>query len=315
MTSTLYLCGASNPEAVRLAGSVRARAWERLVILDDDPDRWGTIVLGLEVAGGFDRLSDADPDRDCVANLVGRTTRGRRSARERIEGFGIPFASLVHESVDTRGVTRAGDITAYQRSVLGAESAIEGGVVVFMGGMVGHGSRIGRDCVIAANAVLNARVSLGEGVYVGTNATILPDLAVGDWATVGAGSVVVQDVPEGSTVMGVPAEVLVMGEPGAATSFEGPAGKIEEAIAEIWRDVLGFESVGVHDDFFRLGGSSLSMMQIVARVQRRFDAPLPYQAFFEAPTIAAIAGRIEELVLATADEDVVDALLREMGEA
>ncbi|HJV35314.1 hypothetical protein, partial [Geomonas sp.] len=63
---TLYLCGAGNPEGVRLALSVNAvrQRWERLLILDDDPSKHGRSLLGVEVAGPFSLLEKADPATD-----------------------------------------------------------------------------------------------------------------------------------------------------------------------------------------------------------------------------------------------------------
>jgi non-ribosomal peptide synthetase component F/acyl carrier protein len=70
------------------------------------------------------------------------------------------------------------------------------------------------------------------------------------------------------------------------------ADAVERAVAEIWRDVLGIEQVGREDDFFALGGSSLTAMQITARAATAFDVELDLEVVFEAPTVAALAQRI-----------------------
>lgn len=207
---TLYLCGASNPEGVRLALRVDEAEdrWDRLVLLDDDPDRHGTEVLGVPVAGPFALLATADPGADEVVNLVARTTAGRQAARERIAAFGMPFAGLIHPGVDIEGAELAADAIVYRNATIGPHARVGESTVVFMGGVVGHGSTVGHGCVIAPNAVVNARVTIGDRVYVGTNASILPDLWIGADATLGAGSAVMCDVPFGTTVMGVPAKAL-----------------------------------------------------------------------------------------------------------
>ena len=94
---TLYLCGASNPEGVRLAQVVNRvmGRWERIVLLDDDASRHGQCILGVDVAGAFETLAGADPRTSEVANLVARTTKKRRAAGARIEAHGLPSASLV----------------------------------------------------------------------------------------------------------------------------------------------------------------------------------------------------------------------------
>jgi amino acid adenylation domain-containing protein len=74
---------------------------------------------------------------------------------------------------------------------------------------------------------------------------------------------------------------------------ETPRTPVEEAIAEIWIALLKLESVGVHDNFFALGGHSLLAVQVVARLRDVFGFDLPLRAFFEAPTVAGLAERIE----------------------
>lgn len=210
--SVLYLCGAGNPEGVRLALRINERegSWDRIVLLDDDPAKRFRRILGVEIAGPFERLAEADAATDAVANLVARTTGARRLADRRIAAYGLPFATLIHPDVDRDGTSHAAGVTVYQRATLGANCFVDEGSVIFMGAIVGHGSRVGKGCVLAPNAVCNARDVLGEGIYVGSNAAILPDIHVGDWATIGACSMVSQDVPAGATVMGNPGKVLML---------------------------------------------------------------------------------------------------------
>ena len=207
---TLYLCGASNPEGVRLAlrvNEARAR-WDRILLLDDDPAKHGKTTLGIPVAGPFAMLEHADPDSSQVANLVARTTAKRLVAHRRIQAYGLPFAGLIHPTVEVDGTKLALDVIVYQNATVGPHVSIDESSVVFMGAVVGHGSSVGRCCVVAPNAVINARVLIGDGVYVGTNASILPDVKIGDGATIAAGSAVMRNVPAGATVIGVPAKAL-----------------------------------------------------------------------------------------------------------
>ena len=68
-----------------------------------------------------------------------------------------------------------------------------------------------------------------------------------------------------------------------------PRNAIEAAIAAIWCEVLGRQSVGVEDDFFLLGGHSLLAAQVVARIRQTFRCELPLRRFFGASTIADLA--------------------------
>ena len=80
--------------------------------------------------------------------------------------------------------------------------------------------------------------------------------------------------------------------------FLAPQGPVEEVLAQIWTQVLGgerrgIERIGTKDDFFTLGGHSLLATQVMSRVREAFGVELPLRAFFEAPTLTALAARID----------------------
>lgn len=305
--TTLYLCGAGNSEGVRLAQTVNQPTpqWDRLLLLDDDPTKAGGHLCGVEIAGPFDLLADADAGGDRVANLVARTTRGRRGARQKIATFDIPFAPLIDAGVNAAWVDiRNDDITVYHHATLGPEVVIEGGSVVFMGAVVGHESTVGPGCVIAANAVINARVVLNEGVYVGSNATIIPEITVGEYATIGAGSVVLQDVPAGATVMGVPAQIISAPSRNGADhttasgQFHLPRhshshAELEQAIADIWATVLEVDNVGFEENFFDLGGTSLLALRAHERIVEDIGGDLACTDMFRFTTVRSLAQHLD----------------------
>jgi amino acid adenylation domain-containing protein len=70
--------------------------------------------------------------------------------------------------------------------------------------------------------------------------------------------------------------------------FVAPRDPVEHEIAEIWRELLGVERVGVFDDFFALGGHSLLATQAIMRIRRAHGA-IPLRALLAAPTVAALA--------------------------
>ncbi len=75
---------------------------------------------------------------------------------------------------------------------------------------------------------------------------------------------------------------------------EAPRTPAEELLAGIWAEVLGRAQVGTSDDFFDLGGHSLLLGQVLARVRAAFGVELSVRTAFEARTLAALARRIEE---------------------
>lgn len=79
-----------------------------------------------------------------------------------------------------------------------------------------------------------------------------------------------------------------------------PRTPVEEMLVEIWSQVLGVESISIHDNFFDLGGHSLLATLIMSRLRQFTGLDLGIQALFEAPTVAALAERIQAALLARA---------------
>jgi amino acid adenylation domain-containing protein len=83
--------------------------------------------------------------------------------------------------------------------------------------------------------------------------------------------------------------------PQLSQRFIEPRTEIEDLAAQIWREVLKLEKIGVYDNFFDLGGHSLLATRVVARLRANFGIDLPLQKLFELPTIAALAESIDLL--------------------
>ncbi len=75
----------------------------------------------------------------------------------------------------------------------------------------------------------------------------------------------------------------------AATDTVAPRSEAERILAGIWRSVLGVDEIGVHADFFDLGGDSISAMRVMSRVRTAFPARVSARTLFDAPTVAALA--------------------------
>jgi len=71
--------------------------------------------------------------------------------------------------------------------------------------------------------------------------------------------------------------------------FVPPATTAEIALAKIWSDLLGIRHVSVKDDFFDLGGNSLTGVRLFAAIRKQFQLSLPLATLFEAPTISDLA--------------------------
>jgi amino acid adenylation domain-containing protein len=83
----------------------------------------------------------------------------------------------------------------------------------------------------------------------------------------------------------------------SAGGYEAPATPAEEAVAYVWRDVLGVPRVGRQDDFFALGGRSLLLPRVRHRLEQELGVRLPLASLLERTTAAALALAAEELLL------------------
>lgn len=82
--------------------------------------------------------------------------------------------------------------------------------------------------------------------------------------------------------------------PDLEETFVAPRNAIEEKLASIWAELLGIEQIGINDNFFNLGGHSLIAAQMLSRIRDGFKVELFFHHIFANPTIAGLAGLIEQ---------------------
>jgi acyl carrier protein len=76
--------------------------------------------------------------------------------------------------------------------------------------------------------------------------------------------------------------------------------------------VLSVDQVGLHDNFFDLGGHSLAATRVVAQVIKKYQLEIPLQALFQSPTVAQMAAVITENQANTLDEQELDRILTQL---
>lgn len=80
--------------------------------------------------------------------------------------------------------------------------------------------------------------------------------------------------------------------PSLGTGYAPPRSDPERAIARIWREVLGLAAVGIDDNFFDLGGTSLRLATVHERIAREIDAAVRMVDLYRAPTVRALVGLV-----------------------
>jgi acyl-coenzyme A synthetase/AMP-(fatty) acid ligase len=96
--------------------------------------------------------------------------------------------------------------------------------------------------------------------------------------------------------------------------FVPPRTSLEEEVAQVWRDVLGVDRIGVHDSFWALGGHSLLATRVLSRTEDLFRVDLPLQTLFASPTLGGFASLVGESVLAAGEGEELTAALAELGD-
>lgn len=88
---------------------------------------------------------------------------------------------------------------------------------------------------------------------------------------------------------------LESGQSGEIVEYVAPVTLTEQALASIFAEVLGRERIGMHDNFFLLGGHSLSAIQVLFRIRAVMRIDLPLRTLFASPTVESLARDMESL--------------------
>jgi acyl carrier protein len=95
--------------------------------------------------------------------------------------------------------------------------------------------------------------------------------------------------------------------------YVAPRNEIEERLCAIFSEVLGVEKVGIEDNFFLLGGHSLSATQVTTRILDVLQADVPLRRIFETPTVLGLAQAVEECQIQS-EEDPIEIISRPAAE-
>ena len=102
-----------------------------------------------------------------------------------------------------------------------------------------------------------------------------------------------------------------MDEPGAGKAADTqPQSEVEARLVTIWSELLDLPAVGREESFFDLGGTSLGVLQLGARIRSAFGVELPLQRLFGGPTIAELGAIIETLII-----EQIEAMTDEQAES
>lgn len=168
---------------------------------DDDPAKWGGLILGVSISGPVEEALGGSCRRAVIG--VG-DNRSRKDLAERLEG--LAWVTVVHPSAWVHSSVELGAGTVvFAHGVIQPDSVLGKHVIVNTGATIDHDCTIGDYVHVAPGANLAGRVTVEEGVLFGVGSRAIPGAQAGRWSTIAAGAVVTRDVPADSIAVGVPA--------------------------------------------------------------------------------------------------------------
>jgi non-ribosomal peptide synthetase component F/NRPS condensation-like uncharacterized protein/acyl carrier protein len=226
------------------------------------PDPWSG---GSGGSGGGRRLYRTGDRgrrrRDGKVEYRGRVDRRVMVGGRRVEGEEIEGQLREHSGLKEAVVTVRGEVVGQEEKL-----------AVWAVGVEGAG-------VVGAEVREYLREKLGEGM-VPERVTMVGEIARNEDG-------------EGGVDYGALGRLL---RGGGEAEYVAPGNEVEERVAEIWRETLGLERVGVKDNFFQVGGHSLLATQVVARMSSGFGVEIALRRLFESPTIAGLAAIVERSI-------------------
>jgi phthiocerol/phenolphthiocerol synthesis type-I polyketide synthase E len=79
--------------------------------------------------------------------------------------------------------------------------------------------------------------------------------------------------------------------------YEPPRDEVEANIVKVWQDMLGFDRIGIYDNFFYMNGDSLMATQLISRIKEIYPVEISIKEFFEEPTVARLAEVVKRLLV------------------
>jgi amino acid adenylation domain-containing protein len=293
------------PEIVSLGGATEASIWSILYPIGTVPPEWTSIPYGVPMRNQtFHVLDDALRPRpvwvpgQLYIGGVGLADGYLRDEAKTAASF------IVHPETGER-LYRTGDLGRF----------LPGGVIEFLGRedfqvkIQGNRIELGEiEAAILQHPDVRNAVVVVHGQRHGSKrlvAFVAPDVPAGldEFLAAKLPRYMVPVAYQELTAVPLTAngkvdrQALVVADDVAEDDAQGhvaPRTPVEEVVAEVWTKILGADRVGVHDNFFALGGDSLMAMRAVVHLREALDIDLPMRVVFDSPTLADVAGVMED---------------------
>jgi len=175
-------------------------------VLDDNPTKWGSEIMGYKIQGPISRLEEYKPAVIAIGDNKTRQAIALKMSHLSWVTVVHPH-SYVHPSVKIGlGTVVFAGAVIQPDTIIGRHSIINTGVTI------DHDCHIGDFVHLAPGVNLAGDVSIGEGSFLGLGSGVIMGKSVGAWSIIGAGGMVISHIPPHSKATGVPAKVKIEGE-------------------------------------------------------------------------------------------------------
>ncbi len=191
----------------QINGAASSAELKLLGFIDRDESKWGLVMRGYPVLGGWDYLSQL-PAEVAVICVVGDPVSKKRMVTKAEERERKYINLLDPALIAVREVILGEGVFINRGCILTTNIEVGSHVSINPGCGIGHDVKIGDFTTLMWRVNISGNVTIGECCLIGSGATVLQGLTIGSGVTVGAGAVVTKDLPDGCTAVGVPARIL-----------------------------------------------------------------------------------------------------------
>jgi sugar O-acyltransferase (sialic acid O-acetyltransferase NeuD family) len=198
--------GREAAEAVRAINAARP-TWELLGFLDDDPDKLGSVIGGVEVIGTADAVHEHPTAQVVLCPVRPDNYVARWALAERLGLDEERYATIIHPTATVGETCEIGAGSLLLAHVdLTADVTVGCHVVAMPQVVLTHDVRIDDWATLGSGVRVSGACHVGEGAYLGSACCLRERIEIGAWAMVGMGSVVLSDVPAERLWSGAPAQ-------------------------------------------------------------------------------------------------------------
>ena len=199
------VAGTGFPDVLPLIKKINQSAfqdYELLGFLDDNKENKKRNLFGFKILGGFDWIKDKEI---FVFNSIARNPELRSLTTKKLKSLGAKFLSLVSPEIDIGYVKIGSGCLVDSGCYIGAKNYMKS-LNGLANAMIGHDSKIDKNCFIGTGANIQGHVTIGKNSFVAAGAIIAPGVTIGANCKIGFNSIITNDIQKGQVYFSRPAQ-------------------------------------------------------------------------------------------------------------